>query len=200
AARGFIDCATPPAAPVLAEWLAGRALPDGLKVDADLRWLILRRLVVLGAAGPADIDAEAARDVTAQGDVHAAQCRAAVPDPAGKAATWSAMMTDRSLTNRRIEALGRGFWQPEQRALTAPYVSRFFAEIVPACADRSTEMTSLLATVAYPRFDVDPGTLEAAAALLDRAGLPAALHRAVATHRDELRVALAARDRAADPS
>ena len=60
AARGWIAATTD--ADLLTGWLAGRDVPAGLAVDAELRWAVLRRLVVLGAAGEAEIAAEAAAD------------------------------------------------------------------------------------------------------------------------------------------
>ena len=32
-------------------WLDGRDVPDGLAIDPELRWLIVKRLAVVGAAG-----------------------------------------------------------------------------------------------------------------------------------------------------
>ncbi|MEU4775587.1 aminopeptidase N, partial [Micromonospora sp. NPDC023644] len=65
AARGWLAASTD--ADRLAGWLAGRDVPPGLAVDAELRWSLLLRLVVLGAAGEAEIAAEAAADPSAAG-------------------------------------------------------------------------------------------------------------------------------------
>ncbi|GAA4206726.1 aminopeptidase N [Actinocatenispora rupis] len=176
----------------LAGWLAGDTLPDGVRVDPELRWRLLTRLVVLGAAGTAEIDAEAARDATAQGAVYALRCRAARPDPDAKAAAWTALLTDTDLPNRHSEALARGFWQPEQADLTAPYVARFFAEIVPAAAPRTTEMGWRLVADSFPRYAVAPDTVAATEALL-AGDLTAGVRRGLTEHRDELVVAVRAR-------
>ncbi len=194
AARGVIDCTTPATAGTMLDWLTGRGLPDGLHLDAELRWSILRRLVVLERAGSTEIDAELARDGTAQGAVHAVECRAALPDAAAKDTAWTAMMTDRSLTNRHLEALGQGFWQPEQATVTAPYVPRFAAEIVAATDGRDAEMTALLPLVGYPRFAVMADTVRDSERLLATPGLAPAVHRSVTMQTDELRTALRARE------
>lgn len=124
-------------ADLLVGWLAGRDVPTGLKVDAELRWSVLRRLVVLGAAGEAEIAIEAAADNSSTGAQRAAHCRAALPDPAAKQATWEIILRDTGLSGRLLEAIAEGFWQPEQAELTAAYVDRYFAEM-PAAAHRRT--------------------------------------------------------------
>src|SRR6185436_16291920 len=127
AARGLIGATVETGR--LQDWLAGTGVPEGLAIDADLRWLILYRLVVLGAAGPAEIDAEFERDRSATGEQWAARCRAAVPDAEAKAAAWRAIVEDVSLSNRLVEMTASGFWQPEQLGLLAAYVPRYFAEM-----------------------------------------------------------------------
>ena len=92
AVRTYIASATAPARS--ADWLAGDTVPGGPALDPELRWQILGRLAVLGAAGPADIDAELARDSSATGQEGAARCRAALPDPDAKRAAWDALFGD----------------------------------------------------------------------------------------------------------
>lgn len=166
AARGWIAATTD--ADLLVGWLAGRDVPTGLKVDAELRWAVLRRLVVLGAAGEAEIAIEAAADNSSTGAERAARCRAALPDPAAKQAAWEIIVRDTELSSRPLEATAEGFWQPEQAELTAAYVDRYFADM-PAAARRRTPWTAdRVAALAFPRYAVAQPTREAAAALLAR--------------------------------
>ena len=174
-------------------WLAGEGVPAGVSVDADLRWLILTRLVVLGAAGPQEIDAEFARDRSALGEQAAARCRAALPDPAAKARAWELVISDPDASNRILEATAQGFWQPEQLELVTPYVERYFAEM-PGMLERRTGMSAeRLAVAAYPSVVVSPRTRELAADLLARPDLSAILRRVVTDGDDDLRRALQAR-------
>ncbi|WFF00960.1 aminopeptidase N [Micromonospora sp. WMMD964] len=191
AARGWIAATTD--ADLLVGWLAGRDVPAGLKVDAELRWAVLRRLVVLGAAGEAEIAIEAAADVSSAGAERAARCRAALPDPGAKQAAWEIIVRDTDLSNRLLEATAEGFWQPEQAELTAAYVDRYFAEM-PAAARRRTPWTAdRVAALAFPRYAVAQPTREAAAALLARDDLTPGLRRVVTDADDDLRRALVAR-------
>ncbi|MGV9215249.1 aminopeptidase N [Micromonospora sp. RB23] len=191
AARGWIAATTD--SDLLVGWLAGRDVPPGLTVDTELRWAVLRRLVVLGAAGEAEIAAEARVDVSSAGAEQAAYCRAAVGDPAAKKAAWEIIVRDAELSNRLLESTAEGFWQPEQADLTAAYVERYFAEM-PAAARRRTSWTAdRVAKLAFPRYAVAQPTREAAAALLGRDDLTAGLRRVVTDADDDLRRALVAR-------
>ncbi|MEU1644124.1 aminopeptidase N [Micromonospora zamorensis] len=191
AARGWIAATTD--ADLLVGWLAGRDVPSGLKVDAELRWAVLRRLVVLGAAGEAEIAIEAAADNSSTGAERAARCRAALPDPAAKQAAWEIIVRDTELSSRPLEATAEGFWQPEQAELTAAYIDRYFADM-PAAARRRTPWTAdRVAALAFPRYAVAQPTREAAAALLARDDLTPGLRRVVTDADDDLRRALVAR-------
>jgi len=191
AARGFIGATVEVAR--LRDWLAGSGVPDGLAIDADLRWLILYRQVVLGAAGPAEIDAEFLRDRSATGEQWAVRCRAAVPDASAKAAAWRSVIEDVSLSNRLVEMTASGFWQPEQLDLLAPYVPRYFAEMPAMMRLRSGMSAERTAGLAYPEVVVGPETRRLAAELLAREDLEPILRRIVRDHDDDMRKALAAR-------
>ncbi|MCZ7435922.1 aminopeptidase N [Micromonospora sp. WMMC241] len=191
AARGLIAATTDTG--LLVGWLAGAEVPQGLAMDADLRWAVLRRLVVLGAAGTPEIDAEAAADRSATGAEQAAACRAALPDPAAKQAAWEIITRDTKLSNRLVEATAENFWQPEQAELTAGYVERFFSDMPEAARLRTAWVADSVTVGAYPRFAVAQPTRELAATLLARDDLTPGLRRWVADLDDDMRRALVAR-------
>jgi aminopeptidase N len=204
AARGVIGCATRP--DPLAAWLRGDA-PTGLALDADMRWSLLRRLVVLGAAGEDAIDAELARDRSAEGAVHAARCRAALPSPQAKADAWRLITEDGAVGNYLLYATCEGFWAPEQQELTRPYVARYFAEIPATARLRSGWVVGKTARLAYPVYAVADETVAAAEEVLrvgpgDDPGhdLAPGVRRAVADRTHDLRRALAVRRRFAAPA
>ncbi|MDR7278633.1 aminopeptidase N [Catenuloplanes atrovinosus] len=177
----------------LRDWLAGRGVPEGLAVDADLRWRLLAALVVLGEAGAAEIEAESERDRSAAGELWAGTCTAALPDPAAKERAWQRLYTDETLSNRMLVAYGQGFWQPEQSELTAPYVERYFAEIPEAAPLRSGWSAERLAALTFPAYAVSPETRAASARLLAREDLHPAVRRAVTDADDDMRRALRSR-------
>ncbi|MEU3455955.1 aminopeptidase N [Micromonospora sp. NPDC006766] len=191
AARGLIGATADTG--LLAGWLAGRDVPAGLAVDADLRWALLYRLVVLGAAGEPEIAAEAAADRSATGAERAARCRAALPDADGKRAAWEIVIHNTALSNRLVEATAEGFWQPEQADLTAGYVERYFADMPAAARLRTPWTADGVAALAFPRYAVTQRTRDLAAALLVRDDLTPGLRRRVVDLDDDLRRALVAR-------
>ena len=176
-------------------WLSGDAPADGLELDDELRWALLGRLAVLGALSEAELRAAQEADPTSAGASRAAFCRAATPTPEAKAAAWHRLTTDPAASNYELYALADGFWPPEQADLTAPYVERYFADIVPAAALRSGFVLERLTGLLYPWSAVEDGTWAATGALLGRDDLPAGLRRAVVDAGDDLRRAVESRRR-----
>ncbi|WP_092557698.1 aminopeptidase N [Actinoplanes derwentensis] len=174
-------------------WLTGENVPDGLTVDADLRWLITYRLAVLGEIGAEVIEAELERDRSASGEQWAVRCRAARPDPAAKEAAWTAIVADGSLSNRLAALTSAGFWQPEQRDLLAPYAERYFTDMPAMLRIRSGMSAEKIAIAAYPAVIVSEQTRQLAAGLLSTPGTHPILHRVVQDADDDMRHALAAR-------
>ncbi|MBA9004104.1 aminopeptidase N [Thermomonospora cellulosilytica] len=177
--------------------LEGTQSLEGLTVDTELRWALLRRLVVTGAAGPAEIDAEYARDSTAAGERHAAGCKAAIPTTEAKADAWSRIIGG-ELPNALFRATLGGFVEPEQADLLTPYVERYFAEVGRIWAEWSSDMAQTFAEVAYPFLIIDQSTVARTDAYLEAENPPPALARLLSEGRDG--VARALRARAKDAS
>jgi aminopeptidase N len=95
------------------------------------------------------------------------------------------------------EALLAGFWHPAQRALTAGYVERYFAEIRPLWDRRPGEIAKNAVQYLFPPV-VEQRTLDAADAWLAGSGSPAPLRRLVSEGRDGIARALRARERDAE--
>jgi len=184
----------------LAALLDGGAGLDGLAVDTDLRWILLRRLVSRGARGADAIDAELSRDATDAGERHAASCRAAIPTLTAKRETWETL-TDGKLTIAMFRATIAGFADPDQPSLVQPYRPEYFAALATVWSEWSSAMAQDFVEYGYTIGAVDSSTMEATDAYLSAAPeLPAALRRLLAEGRDEVARALRnqAVDRAAD--
>ncbi|MGY1697143.1 aminopeptidase N [Geodermatophilus sp. SYSU D00814] len=181
-------------ATVLRGLLDGSRTVEGLAVDADARWAFLNGLVAIGAAGDAEIDAEAERDATATGARRAATARALRPTAEAKEEAWKRAFHDADVPNAVHEALVAGFWHPAQRELTAGYVDRYFAEIGPMWERRPGEIAKNAVQYLFPPV-VEERTLQAADAWLGQDGQPAPLRRLVTEGRDGIARALRARQR-----
>src|ERR1022692_305540 len=193
-ARALIRVATTLAdLALLAGLLAGAVVIEGLAIDTEFRWMLLRRLVSRGAAGHAEIETELDRDRTDAGERHAAACRAAIPDPAAKEAAWAQIVSG-ELPNAVFRATLDGFTDPDpdhdHAELLEPYGPRFFDEVGRAWRDWGADMAQWFAENAYPRDMITPAAIAAADDYIARSDPPAALHRILIEGRDDVARAL----------
>jgi aminopeptidase N len=179
---------------LLAGLLDGSVRLDGLAVDTELRWRLLTRLISRGAAGPAEIDAELARDPTDTGQRRAATCRAAIPDQAAKQAAWDEI-TGGSLPNAVFRAVLGGFVDLDRPDLLAPFTSRYFDVVGDIWQHWSSDMAQWFVTNGYPVWANSPETVRATDDYLERADPPAPLRRLLIEGRDSLQRALRCQER-----
>jgi aminopeptidase N len=182
--RALIGCTSQTAE--LRDWLAGRDLPAAIALDSELAWLARFRLAQLGELSEREIRAAYDADRSIQGEQFQAKCRAARPDPAAKRAAWQAITAGTGLSNFTVWALAEGFWQPGQTELTAPYVSRFFADLPSVDRLRGDQVMPMLTQLLYPRYAASPDTLAHADALLARDELSVPVRRKVVDSTDDL--------------
>ncbi|HET6212557.1 MAG TPA: aminopeptidase N, partial [Micromonosporaceae bacterium] len=180
---------------VLRGWLAGTGVPDGLRVDTELRWSLLQALAAVGGAGLEQIDAELATDRTGSGEIQAALARTLVAAPEPKAEAWRRLVTDHELPNWLQRALLQGFWHPAQVELTAPYAVRFFDAVGDIWAHRDSDPAQEFAILGFPALHVSRELVAVADDWLADTSRPAPLRRLVAEGRDGLTRALRARER-----
>jgi aminopeptidase N len=168
---------------------------DGLAVDTDLRWALLRRLISRGVRGEGAIDAELSRDATDAGERQAAACRAAVPTAAAKRETWETL-TDGKLTIAMFRATISGFADPDQRELVYPYRPEYFAALSQVWREWSSAMAQDFVEWGYVTTAVDASTIAATDAYLASSPEPpAALRRLLVEGRDEVARALRNQER-----
>ncbi|GAA1944183.1 aminopeptidase N [Streptomyces durmitorensis] len=194
AVRGFIDVATRP--DPLQEWLSEGTVPGGPELDPELRWRVLTRLAVLGAADESAIAAELERDPSATGQEGAARCRAALPDPAAKRRAWEAMFASDDLSNYLLTATAQGFWQPEHADLVREYIPRYYEDAVAVAARRGPAIADVAGRWAFPAASVDAETLRLGRECLRDADPIPALRRKLADQLDDLERALKVREAA----
>jgi aminopeptidase N len=194
-ARAFTGVATSAAdLELLSGLLSGATAVDGLTVDTDLRWALLRRLVSRGIASEADIDAELARDATDAGERYAATCRAAIPSAESKRETWETIVGGK-LTIAMFRAALIGFIDPDQPDLIEPYRGKYFDAVGEVWHDWSSAMAQDFVAGGYQLCAVDASTVEVTDAYLAASEPPAALGRLLAEGRDEVLRALRCQER-----
>jgi len=194
--RAFATLAgTPEQLAVLRGLLDGSTSVPGLSVDTDLRWHLLARLVALGEAPEADIEAELARDSTSAGERQAATTRALRPTADAKAAAWQRAVEDDTVPNAVQSAVIAGFWHAEQLDLLAPYVDRYFEAVGRVWQERPGELAQNVAVGLYPALLVDRSVVERTDAYLQTHEVPAPLARLLLEGRDGVVRSLQARER-----
>jgi aminopeptidase N len=141
-------------------WLEGREIPDGLAVDPELRWLIVKRLAVIGAADEAAIAGELERDPTSTGAESATAARTSLPTAAAKAKAWDAIAGSDSLSGAMLSATAENFWHTEQLDACAPFVEPYLAALPEIWRTRPTETAWWITISMFPTLLISPGTVE----------------------------------------
>ena len=168
--------------------------PQGLPMDADLRWLLLTALASTGHADAEAIAAERAADDTAAGRTAEIRALASRPVASTRAGAWESAWNDSSLSNDHLDATIGGFRAGGRRDLIDGFDAEYFTRIRDAWSERSIELAQRLVLGLFPATD----SPEAVDAWLEQnADAPGALRRLVIESRDDLARDL--RVRAAQP-
>jgi aminopeptidase N len=135
--------------------LDGRGIDgvEGLTVDTEFRWGLVRSLAAAGVEdAPALITAEEERDATDAGARHAAAARAAQPHEAAKAEAWSALV-DGDLPLATMRAVMGGFRQPDQEPLLQAWTEPYFDALLPMWERRGPDVGMSFTDMLYPVGD-----------------------------------------------
>jgi aminopeptidase N len=144
----------------LGAWLAGKDMPDGLAIDAELRARILFTLAARGRARREDIDALPRLDPVT-GAANRATCLAMRPELAAKEAAW-AISLSADQPARTALACAAGIWVPGQEELMAGYRDRYFTEVLRALAGKAPRSQARLSRLLFPVTLVSQATIDAA--------------------------------------
>jgi aminopeptidase N len=185
--RSLLGCTRD--AGLLRAWLDGDRLPAGRELDPELRWRAVTRLATVTGDAEA-IDRAYHLDRSAFGRVHRARALASLPDPAAKAAAFTLLLQPSELSAYELYATAEGFFLPEQDALTAPYVARFFDGVNATASFRSGWSLGQLVLRAFPATATTRGTLDRAEHLLATDDLDPGVRRPLTEATDALRRAV----------
>lgn len=164
------------------EILDGRA-PDGLPVDADLRWLFITALATTGHTDATHIVAEREQDDTAAGRTAEIRALASRPTREVRAAAWSSAWNDTDLSNDHLDATIAGFNAGGRRDLSSDFDAEYFERILPAWRERSIEIAQRLVVGLFPATET---TAQADAWITANTDAPGALRRLILEQRDDL--------------
>ncbi len=192
-ARGFANFAVTPAQLERIKSILGGSV-NGLVIDADIRWYLFISGVKRGVFGPAEIEAESAKDNTAHGKQYTAQAYAAIPTKEAKAKAFKSVTTD-NLSNTIHAYTCQGFNQSIHHEILANFVDDYFDAILKVWETKGFEIAETTATLMFPSWVISEETLAKAQNWLDVTGKDAsnALRRSVTEGRDAMSRALKAR-------
>ena len=183
------------AAAYLVGLLDGSTVPDGLTVDADLRWSVVAGLARLGRFGEADIDAELARDNTISGQQHAGGARAQRPDAAAKAAAWEAAVVRDDVPNETQRSIAASFQVAGQESVLEPYVERYLEMADTVWEAKGTQLATIALIYLFPRAIPSAERLARIDEWLASTSANPAAKRLVSEGRDDMARALRAQER-----
>jgi aminopeptidase N len=191
-ARAYAAAAQQPAAADLLQgWLNGQHVPQGLVIDSELRWGLIRHLARLGRMDEAGIAAEQAKDDTVAGAEYAAAARTARPTAEAKSSAWREAVEENTVTATTQRAICQAFWQRGQDDVLAPYIDRYLAMASDIShgrgvwADKGTQLRTNALTYLFPQPADLTGLLDRLDGWLPTADLADYAQRILAERRAE---------------
>lgn len=171
--------------------LDGTVSVQGLQIDNNLRWLIVRALASVNALSNEEIDAELAKRDTTENREFAYAAKAARASVEAKDWAWDQALHNLELTNMQINALEVGFNLSAKGDLAEPFAERYFADAEWIWKHRTFHMAESLLEGLYPVHAAASRLVELGEAWLqDHQDADLALRRIVLGNVDSSRRAL----------
>lgn len=179
----------------VAEILDGKEKIQGLNIDTDLRWTLLRRLVVMGKRDLAAIEEELKRDDTAMGREHAAGAKAAIPTLEAKQIAWTLVTTNESLPNSEIHSALGGLSYIDHAEIMKNFIDKYFESVATLWNSRTHEIGQSLVTGLFPSSNITQEVIEKSDKFLaENKDLAVGALRIIIEQRDALARALRAQE------
>ena len=176
--------------------LEKKTVIDGLKIDPELRWTLLRRLVVRAKVNTERIAQELKLDPTAMGQEQAAGARAALASKSDKEIAWREVTTNQKLTNSELHATLAGFHHVDHLEVLKDFVDLYFNSVPDLWNARTHEIGQSLVTGLFPVTVVDQSVIAKADQFLENnLDLPVGARRIIIEQRDSLARALRAQQK-----
>jgi aminopeptidase N len=176
----------------LAGLLDGSASYDGLAVDTDLRWTLLKSLAARGRADQDRIAEELARDNTISGQERAAAALAMRPTAAAKEQAWNDAVIRDDVPNETQRQIALAFNVHGQDEVLRPYLARYLEIASTIWEEKGTQRASTVLEWMFPRTLISSETLDAVDAWLESSDANPAAKRYVREGRADIVRALAA--------
>ena len=179
----------------VAQILDGIEKIEGLVVDTDLRWALLRRLVVVGKRGEKEISEELKKDDTVMGREHAAGAKAAMPSLDAKQKAWEQVINNENLTNSELHSILAGISYMDHEEVLKNFVNKYFDSVSSLWNARTHEIGQSLVTGLFPSTNINQDVIKKCDEFLEKnKELAVGARRIIIEQRDSLARALKAQN------
>ncbi|MFZ9248267.1 MAG: aminopeptidase N [Candidatus Nanopelagicales bacterium] len=179
----------------VAQILDGTEKIEGLVVDTDLRWALLRRLVVVGKRGEKEIAEELKKDDTVMGREHAAGAKAAMPSLDAKQKAWEQVINNENLTNSELHSILAGISYMDHEEVLRNFVDKYFDSVSSLWNARTHEIGQSLVTGLFPSTNINLDVIKKCDEFLEKnKELAVGARRIIIEQRDSLARALKAQN------
>jgi aminopeptidase N len=137
-------------ADILSRIMDGSAVPEGLKVSADLRWELLAGVATAGDIDEAVIAAELAKDNTANGQSGAALALGSLNHPDHKAKVWQQLVHNNDWSNAEVMAAAYAFNCTTNPASLDRFVAQYFDDAKYVYENKTYKMAEYILLGLYP--------------------------------------------------
>ncbi|MEY4390679.1 MAG: hypothetical protein RLZZ400_422, partial [Actinomycetota bacterium] len=137
---------------VLEGLLSGSIVFKGLKLDQDMRWDLINGLVMEGRFGLEEIEAEFAKDNTANGAKQASLARGSIRTPEAKRAAWDQVVNNPELSNTEVNFGCQGLIRDHDTRLLVPMVDWYFESALDVWNNRTFKIAEYILEGAYPYY------------------------------------------------
>jgi aminopeptidase N len=135
-------------ADTMEQLLSGERKLPGRVIDQDQRWWLIMSLVAVERLGKADIEAELAKDNTANGQKFAFHAEGNLPG--NKQAYFDRLISDKELSNTLIGEGVIAFQEHWDSNDFVPFVDQYFEMVLPAWESRTFKIAEYLIEGLYP--------------------------------------------------
>jgi len=135
-------------ADTMEQLMSGELQLPGREIDQDQRWWLIMSLVAVERLGRADIEAELAKDNTANGQKFAFHAEGALPG--NKQAYFDRLVNDKELSNTLIGEGVISFQEHWDSNDFVPFVDPYFEMVLPVWESRTFKIAEYLIEGLYP--------------------------------------------------
>jgi aminopeptidase N len=143
---------TPASQLKLYDLLVKNTPPEGITLDQDRRWVLVRNISRNGHTDAEKIIAQELKgDNTTSGNRNALAARAAIPLKSNKASIWKKLLTSKKLTYSDLKEAGKEIHGVNYPELSSPFLGDYFKTISQKHWDKADDLVDIYFERFYPK-------------------------------------------------